>query len=148
MSTSPVRCSHFTLGNPKKVMFNIIDTYFWLFTLSEKETNRNSLGRLTTLTCEMQSFFVLLKVCCVPSNVGSSEKNTLCVGIGGSGKNRLWCVATGILGKQCHSKCSKWPPSAWIQSFSPLINGIVHHALLKFSPCRNKPLPQLVSIAD
>ena len=28
------------------------------------------------------------------------------------------------------------------QSFSPLIYCIVHHALLKFSPCRNKTLPQ------
>jgi len=34
------------------------------------------------------------------------------------------------------------------QYFSPLINCIVHHALLKFSPCRNKTLPQLVRIAD
>jgi len=34
------------------------------------------------------------------------------------------------------------------QSFSPLINRIVHHALLKFSSCLNKPLPQLVRIAD
>jgi len=34
------------------------------------------------------------------------------------------------------------------QSFSSMINYIVHHALLKFSPCRNKTLPQLVHIAD
>jgi len=34
------------------------------------------------------------------------------------------------------------------QSFSPLINCIVYHALLKFSACRNKTLPQLVRIAD
>ena len=40
--------------------------------------------------------------------------------------------------QQRHSKCSKWP----------LISCIVHHALLKFSPCRNKTLPQLVHIAD
>jgi len=33
------------------------------------------------------------------------------------------------------------------QSFLPLIICIVHHALLKFSPCRNT-LPQLVRIAD
>ena len=32
-----------------------------------------------------------------------------------------------------------------LQSFSPLINCIVHHAVLK---CRNKTLPQLVCIAD
>jgi len=32
------------------------------------------------------------------------------------------------------------------QSFSPLMNRIIHRDLLKFSPCRNKPLPQLVGI--
>ena len=36
----------------------------------------------------------------------------------------------------------------FFQSFSPLINCIVHHTVLKFSPCRNKTLPQLVRIAD
>ena len=34
------------------------------------------------------------------------------------------------------------------QSFSPLINCIVHHAVLKFSPCCNKTLLQLVRIRD
>jgi len=34
------------------------------------------------------------------------------------------------------------------QSFPPLINRIVHHVLLKLSPYLNKPLPQLVRIAD
>jgi len=34
------------------------------------------------------------------------------------------------------------------QSFLPLINRIVHHAVLTFSPCLNQPLPQLVRIAD
>ena len=33
-------------------------------------------------------------------------------GTGGSEKNRLRCVANGMSGKQCYSKCSKWPPSA------------------------------------
>ena len=38
--TSPVYCSHFTLGNPKKSFFNsIIHTYFKLFKLSQKITN-------------------------------------------------------------------------------------------------------------
>ena len=52
-------------------------------------------------------------------------------------------------GKQRHSKCSKWPPpSAWIHasSLSPLINRIVQHTFLKFNPCLNKPMPQLVRI--
>ena len=34
------------------------------------------------------------------------------------------------------------------QFFLPLINCIIHHALLKFSPCRNKTLTQIVHIAD
>ena len=34
------------------------------------------------------------------------------------------------------------------QSFLPLINCIIHHALLKFNPCRNKTLLQLVRITD
>jgi len=34
------------------------------------------------------------------------------------------------------------------QSFLPLINYIVHHALVKISPYCNKTLPQLVCIAD
>jgi len=40
LPTSPVYCSHFTLGNPKKSFFNsIIHTNFRLFTLSQKKTN-------------------------------------------------------------------------------------------------------------
>ena len=40
LQTSPVYCSHFTSGNPKKLFFNnITHTYFRLFTLSQKKTN-------------------------------------------------------------------------------------------------------------
>jgi len=72
----------------------------------------------TTLTRELQNFFIWLKVCYVLSNVGGSEESQLWVVIGGCEKNRLWCVATGMLGKQCHSKCSEWPPSALIHASS------------------------------
>ena len=66
-------------------------------------------------------------------------------------KNRLWCVATGISGKQRHSKCSKSPPYTQIHASSLFVTDqshchIVHHTLLKFSPCPSKPLPQLVRI--
>ena len=86
-------------------------------------------------------------VCCVLSNVGGSEKSQLWVVVGGSEKNRLWCVATGMSGKQCHSKCSLFRVTTFcvntcFQSFSTLISRIVHDAVLKFSPCCNKPLPQ------
>ena len=40
LPTSPVYCSHFTLGNPKSHFFNsIIHTHFRLYTLSHKKTN-------------------------------------------------------------------------------------------------------------
>jgi len=74
------------------------------------------LENVTTLTCELQTFFTWLKVCCVLSNVGSSEKSQLWVVVGVSENNRLWCVATGMSGKQCHSKCSELPPSTWIHA--------------------------------
>jgi len=44
---------------------------------------------VTTLTCELQNFFIRLKVCCVLSNAGGSEDSKLSVVIGGSEKNRL-----------------------------------------------------------
>ena len=45
-------------------------------------------------------------------------------------------------------KVTTFCTDTWFQSFSPLINCIVHHALLKSSPCCNEMLPQLVHIAD
>jgi len=103
----------------QKVIFNsIIHTYFWLFMLSQMKSNCNPPADPTTLTCELQNFFIWLKVCCVLSKVGSSEKSHLWVVVSGSEKNWLWCVATGMSGKQCHSKCSKWPPYALIHASS------------------------------
>jgi len=107
----------------EKVIFNsIVHTYFWLFTLSHKKTICNPLAHppknVITLTCELQNFFIWLKVCCVLSDVGGFEKTQLWVVIGGSEKNLLWCVAAVMSGKQCHSKCSEWPPSALIHASS------------------------------
>jgi len=85
---------------------------------------------ITTLICELWNFFIWLKVCCVLSDVGGSEKN------------QLWWVATGMSGKQYHSKCSRWPPSALIHGsslFATLFTRVVHYAVWKFSPRRNKP---------
>ena len=46
--------------------------------LSEKKTNCNPLAHptwnITTLTCELQNFFIWLKVCCVLSNVGALKR--------------------------------------------------------------------------
>ena len=60
-----------------------------------------------TLTCEMQNFCIWLKASSVLSNVGGSEKSQLWIVIGGSEKNWLLCVATGMAGKQHHNKCSQ-----------------------------------------
>ena len=46
----------------------------------------------------MHNFFIWMKVCCTPANVGGSEKSRPWVCIGGSEKNRLWCVANGMSG--------------------------------------------------
>ena len=140
LSTSPVRCSHFTLRNAKKVIFgSIILTYFWLFRgyFRRKQTVIHlptPLENVTTLTCELQSFFIRVKVCCVLSNVGGSEESQLWVVVGGSEKNRLWWVATGMSSKQCHSKYSEWPPSALIHASSHFWRGTSTSVLGHFGP--------------
>ena len=100
----------------ESIFTNIMEHRYRLFTSSQKKTNcypltLPHLNNVTTLPCKMHNFFIWLKVCCIPPNVGGSEKSRFWVDIGGSEKNRLWCVANGMSGKQRYSKCSKWPPS-------------------------------------
>ena len=134
--------------NPEKI---------WLFALSEKKTNCYS---LTHHTWKISPHYL---VKCTTFHLTEGmlhsfkcwrlwKKTQLWAGIDGSEKNWLWYAANGMSGKQRYSKCSNWPPSAWIHAscslFRNLTNCIVHHALLKFSPCRNKTLLQFVRIAD
>jgi len=88
---------------------------------------------VTTLTCELQNFFHLTEgllrsfkrwrllkepvVTCGNWNVGQATSQ------------QMFRVTTF-----CVNTC--------FQSLSTLISRTVHHAVLKFSPCRNKPLPQ------
>ena len=132
LSNSPVRCSYFTLGNPRKLFSTVsfLPTSDYLRYLGRKQTVihlSTPPENVITLTCEMLNFFIWLKVCCVTSNVGVSEKSRLWVGNGGSEKNRLWCVATGMSGKLGHSKCSKWPPSAWIRASSVFCRSVASY---------------------
>jgi len=122
LSTSPVQCTA-SLGNPKKSFSAVLvmRTSDYLRYLRRKQTVTDlptPPENVTTLTCEVQNFFIWLKVCCILSNVGGSDESQLWIVIAGSEKNQLWCVATGMSGKQCHSKRSEWPPSAWIHASS------------------------------
>ena len=59
-STSPVKCSYFTLGNTKKVIFNsIIHTYLLFFMLSQKKKYTPLVHppeNVTTLACKLKTF--------------------------------------------------------------------------------------------
>ena len=115
---SPIACTfaHLTcillplyLVKSKKLFFNsIIYTYLIIYIISEENKllppYPPHLKNVTALPCKVHKFFIWLKVCCIPPNVGGSEKN------------RLWCEANGMSGKQCYSKCSKWPPSVRIHA--------------------------------
>ena len=119
LSTSPVICSHFTLGDPKTPFLTVLVIHAsdYLCYLRRKQTCPPHLKMSPHCeTREMQNFFIWLKVLFVPSNVGGSEKSQLWVGVSGSEKNRLRRVTTGMSGKQRHSKCSKQPPSSWIHA--------------------------------
>ena len=130
------------MWNPEKILYrqlvslemqNVIFQQYYLFILliiyviSEKNELTvivnlpiTHLKSVSTLPCEMQNSFVWWKVCCLPLNVGGSEKANCVVC-----HWWLWwepvmlrCVATWMSGKQHHSKCSTWPSSAWIHASS------------------------------
>jgi len=82
------------LGNPKKSFSAVLFIHIcdYLRYLRRKQTVTHLLTppeNVTTVTCEMHNFFILLKVCCVPSDVDGSGKSRLWVVVGGSEKNRL-----------------------------------------------------------
>jgi len=142
--TSPVRCSHCTLGNPKSHIY----TLDYLCYLRRKKTIIHlpiPPESVTTLTCGLHNFFIWLKVYCVLSNVGGSEESQLWVVVSGSEKNRLWCVATGLSGKQCHSKCLEWPPSKLIHA-SSFFDSDQSHSTLRCAEIQ--PMSQEVATAS
>jgi len=106
-----IQQSHF-----QRILF--IHTFDYLRYLRSKQTNCNSLAH-PTWKCHhtnlwIEKLFQLTEGLLRSFKRWSSEESQLWVVVGGSEKNRLWCVATGMSGKQCHSKCSEWPPSALI----------------------------------
>ena len=124
LPTSPVYCSHFTLGNPKRVIFQqyypFIHNYYLRYlrrnqTVTALPTTPEKCH--TTILWNPQHFH-LAEGMCVSPNVGGFEMSRLWVHIGGSEKNWLWCAANGTVGKQRYSKCSKWPPTARVHASS------------------------------
>jgi len=126
---------HFTLGNPNKSFSAVLfmHTSDYLCYLWRKQTNplAHPTWKYHHITCELLNVLIWLKVCCVLSNAGGSQKSQLWVDIGGSEKNRLWCVATGMSVKQCHSKCSEWPPSALL-----LVSSLFRQTFLRVFACK------------
>ena len=94
LSTSSVRRIYFTWEIQKSfstVLF--IHTSDYLHYLRRKQTVIHlptPPENVITLTCEMQNFFIWLKVCYVLSNGGGSEESQLWVVTGGSKKNHLF----------------------------------------------------------
>ena len=127
LSTSPVRCSHCTLGNRKKVIFNSIIhiyTFHYLRHLTRKQTviHRTWKYHHTNLWSEglLRSFrpWRLWK-----------EPVLGC---------RRWLWKEPVVMFKVTTFCI----NTFFQSFSTPFSRVVHHAVLKFSPCHNKPLPQ------
>ena len=158
LPTSPVYCSHFALGNPKKSFFNSIIHSYILFTLSQKKPN---CYRFTHHTWKMSPHY-LVKCTTFSSDwrcVRFSERwwiwNELVVGwhwwlwkelVVVCGNRQMECQASNVTAnvKSDHLLHGYMLPIF----FLPLINCIIHHALLKFSPCRcrstTRPYSELV----
>ena len=75
LSISHVRCSHCTLANPKKIIFNrIIHTYFRLFMLSQKKTNCNCCTAASLLT-----YCCLVLLCSHSTASGACYRRSACI---------------------------------------------------------------------
>jgi len=85
----------------------------------------------------------LLLVRCVLSDVGGSEKSQLWFVLGGSEKNRRGNLNVRQAMLQQVFRVTIFCINTCFQSFSTLICRVVHHAVLKFSPRRNKPQPSI-----
>ena len=140
--TSPVYCSHFTLGNPKKSFLTVlfIRTSDYLRYLRRKQTVTplpTTPENVTVLPCKMHNFFIWLKICCIPPNVGVSEKSRLWVGIGGSEENPccdLWQMECQASNVTTNVQSDHLLHGYMLPVFFATDNCIVHYALLKFSP--------------
>ena len=101
---------------------------------------------VTTLTCELQNFYICLKVCCVLSDILSSEKSLLLVVIGGSAYKELvvmcgnWNVRQAV--SQRVFRVTTFCMNTCFQSLSTLISHVVGPTPRSLCRRRNKLLPQ------
>ena len=157
LPTSPVYCIHFTLGNPKS-HFKQYHSYMHILQILFVIPEKTNCYPFTHHTWKMPPHY-LVKCTAFSSDwryVAFLQTLVLWKKLVVGWHWYLWKEPVVMCGKwnvrqamlQQMFKVTTFCTDTCLQSFSPLINCIVHHALLKFSPCRNKTLPQLVRIAD
>jgi len=134
----------------QKVILNcIIHTSFWLFTLFHKKTICNPLAH-PTWKCHITNSWIAKLFHLTEGLLHSLKRCRLwrepVVGC----RRWLWKEPAVMSGnwnvRQATSqqvfRVTTFCINTCFQSFSTLFSRIVHHVVLKFSPCRNKPLPQ------
>jgi len=134
----------------QKVIFNsIIHTYFWLFMLSQKKSNCNPPAD-PTWQCHHTNLWIAKLFHLTQGLLRSFKSWKL--------RKEPFVGCCQWLWKELVVTCSNWNVrqamsqqvfkvttlciNTCFQSFSTLISRIVRHSVLKFSPCRNKQLPQ------
>jgi len=148
--TLPVRCSRCTLGNPIKVIFNsIIHAYFWLLMLSHKNRICNPLAH-PTWKCHHTNLWIAKLFHLTEGLLRSFRRWRLWKEPVVGCLRWLWkepvvmCVSWNVrqaLSQQVF-RVTTFCINTCFQSFSTLFSHVVHHAVLKFGPRHNKPLPQ------
>jgi len=140
------------LGNPKQLIFNsIIDTYFWLLSLSHKKTNCNPLAH-PTWKCHHTNLWTAKLFHSTEGLLRSFRRWKLWKEPVVGCRRWLWKEPVVMCGswyvRQAMSqqvfRVTTLCINTCFQSFSTLFTHVVGvlHAVLKFSPRRNKPLPQ------
>jgi len=148
LSRSPVRCSHFTLGNLKKSFSAVLFMHNCDYLCYLRRKNCNPLAhpawkyhhtnlwiaklfRLTEgLLRSFKTLEAVKRASCGLSSVALKPVVTC-------GNWNVWQAVS-----QQVFRLTTFCVNTCFQSFSTLISRIVNHTVLKFSPCGNKPLPQ------
>jgi len=134
----------------KVIISSIIYAYFWLFMISQKKTNCNPLSHLTRKKCHYTNLWIATLFHLTEDLLCSFKRGRLWKKPVADCRRWLWKEPVVLCGnwnvRQAVSqqvfRVTTFCINTCFQSFSTLISRIVHHAVLKFSLCCNKRLPQ------
>ena len=139
LSTSPVVCSHFTLGNPKKSFSTLLFIYFRLFMLHQKKTHSSCCT--AALAVYLLLFSASYYLHSLSTASGTRYRRSTCIDMDMLRLVVADCCYTGWISAQRAVLCD-WPVSERLEAW---INGEGGHSEHCDIACLTFQLPNLTT---